>query len=87
MRLNPSGTAINSTVQQVAGAIGTAVFVTVRTTYEKTRITELKGTMNQTLLQKQALLDAIKRTSFVTIGLVVVATLLSVMIRKRICEE
>ncbi|MDM5249129.1 MULTISPECIES: hypothetical protein [unclassified Lysinibacillus] len=42
--------------------------------------------MNQTLLQKQALLDAINRTSFVTIGLVV-ATLLSVMIRKRICEE
>jgi len=39
MRLNPSGTAINSTVQQVAGAIGTVVFVTVMTTYEKTRIT------------------------------------------------
>lgn len=35
LRLNPHGTAINNTLQQVAGAIGSAVMITIMTNYAK----------------------------------------------------
>ncbi|MDQ1145790.1 EmrB/QacA subfamily drug resistance transporter [Bacillus sp. SORGH_AS 510] len=40
-RFYPHGTAMNSTMQQVSGAIGTALLVTVMTTRAKTHATEL----------------------------------------------
>ncbi|WP_336046861.1 DHA2 family efflux MFS transporter permease subunit [Solibacillus ferritrahens] len=40
-RLNPHGTAMNNTAQQVAGAIGTAVLVTVFNSHTKTRAAEI----------------------------------------------
>lgn len=97
-RLNPSGTAVNSTVQQVAGAIGTAVFVTLMTTYAATRgktlLAEAKVQLGDSLttvvqegIQRQALLDAINYTSFVSIGLVVIGIIFSFFVRKRIYEE
>ena len=85
--MNPSGTAINSTIQQVAGAIGTSIFVTIMTTYEKTRAIELKGSIAEELIPKQALLDAINHTAFLTIGLVVIAVLLSLFIQTSSQEE
>lgn len=47
-RLNPHGTAINNTTQQVAGAIGTAVLVTVFNTHTDTRTAELVANMKAT---------------------------------------
>ncbi|WP_042474830.1 DHA2 family efflux MFS transporter permease subunit [Bacillus ndiopicus] len=41
MKLNPHGTAINNTVQQVTGAIGTAIFVTIMNSHTKSRAAEL----------------------------------------------
>ncbi|KYG91577.1 DHA2 family efflux MFS transporter permease subunit [Metasolibacillus sp. FSL K6-0083] len=41
MKMNPHGTAINNTAQQVTGAIGTAVFVTIMNAHTKTRAAEL----------------------------------------------
>lgn len=41
MEKNPHGTAINNTAQQVSGAIGTAILVTVMNNHIKTRATEL----------------------------------------------
>ena len=40
-KMNPHGTAINNTSQQVAGAIGTAVLVTIMTNAIKDKTTEL----------------------------------------------
>src|SRR5690606_35887913 len=40
-RLNPHGTAINNTAQQVAGSIGTAVLVTIMNSVTKTEATSL----------------------------------------------
>lgn len=39
--LNPHGTALNNTIQQVSGAIGTAILVTIMNTHTKTRAGEL----------------------------------------------
>ena len=41
-RLYPHGTAMNNTLNQVAGAIGTALMVTLMTTYANSRAKELK---------------------------------------------
>lgn len=41
MKKNPHGTAINNTAQQVSGAIGTAILVTIMDNHIKTRATEL----------------------------------------------
>lgn len=97
-RLTRVGTAVNNTLQQVSGAIGTAIFVTLKTNYATTRGTEL---LHETKIQldsplsatvqeeinRQAGLEAINHTSLVTIGFVVVALLLSLFIRKRIFQE
>jgi MFS family permease len=39
--LNSSGVAVNSTLLQVAGAVGSAIFITIMTTFAKTRGEEL----------------------------------------------
>lgn len=44
-RLNPHGTAMNNTAQQVAGAIGTAVLVTIFNSHTKTRAAEIAADM------------------------------------------
>ncbi|MNZ56715.1 Multidrug export protein EmrB [compost metagenome] len=44
-RLNPHGTAINNTISQVAGSIGTAVLVTIFNSHTKTRAAEIAAEM------------------------------------------
>lgn len=41
MKLNPHGTAMNNTVQQVSGALGTAILVTIMNKHTNTRAAEL----------------------------------------------
>lgn len=41
MRLNPHGTAINNTLQQVAGAIGSAVMITIMTSRTKSEVEDM----------------------------------------------
>ena len=48
-RLYPHGTAMNNTLNQVAGAIGTALMVTLMTTYANSRAKELSATAMQNI--------------------------------------
>ncbi len=96
--LNPSGTAVNGTIQQVSGAIGTAIFVTLKTHYSEARTTEL---MNEVQLQlgsplsdavqdeiaRQAGVDAINFTFLIGVVLTVLAIILSIFIKKPVYHE
>ncbi|MGE7947529.1 DHA2 family efflux MFS transporter permease subunit [Lysinibacillus sp. NPDC093688] len=70
--MNPHGTAINNTVQQVAGAIGSAVMVTFMNNRTKARVEELiaeakvnasQSGVASTPEQMQQMLDQIKQTA------------------------
>src|SRR5690625_4468022 len=55
MRLNPHGTAMNGTLQQVSGAIGSAVLLTIMT--KRTEMNLLTNSGAQTGMNKQQLMD------------------------------
>lgn len=55
MRLNPHGTAMNGTLQQVSGAIGSAVLLTIMT--KRTEMNLLSGAGAQTGMNEQQLMD------------------------------
>lgn len=93
-RLNPSGTAVNATIQQISGAIGTAIFATMMTNFAATRATtlaqEVGGQLTDAVqadISRQALLSAINQTAQITIGFVIVGFIFSFFIRKRIHHE
>ena len=62
-RLNPHGTAVNNTVQQVVGSIGTALFVTLMTSVANNKGEELAKGVDPASLQDQAVLDGIKQVA------------------------
>ena len=93
--LNASGSAVNGTVQQVSGAIGTAVFVTLKTNYSDTRTqllineatVELGTPVSEVVVEeltKLAGVDAINFTSIVTLVLAVIALAISLFVKKEI---
>ncbi|MDQ0229910.1 DHA2 family efflux MFS transporter permease subunit [Metabacillus malikii] len=53
-RLNPHGTAMNSTLSQVSGAIGSAILVTVMTSRTKNHAEELMNTAMSKLTEQQS---------------------------------
>lgn len=93
-RLNPHGTAINNTTQQVAGAIGTAVLVTIFNGHTNTRVQELAAAMQTAgnteaqiaeamqQVTQQAMLDGINFTFLVATGITVVAFILSFFLKR-----
>lgn len=88
-RLNPHGTAINNTIQQVAGAIGTAVLVTIFNSHTNARAAELVAQANtqlvaeqMTALTQQAMLDGINFTFFVATIISAVAFILSFFLKR-----
>jgi len=93
-RLNPHGTAVNNTVQQVIGSIGTAIFVTIMTTVSKNKGTELVANIDpQTVAQlgldtvkkqieQQALLEGIQFSFLVATGITVVALILTLFLKR-----
>jgi EmrB/QacA subfamily drug resistance transporter len=89
-RLNAHGTAISNTIKQVAGAIGTALLVTVMSTRTKSHALDLatSGTFtDQKLLIKEASIQGINDSYLVIIGIGVVGLLLSFFIRKVTAQE
>ncbi|XTP55734.1 DHA2 family efflux MFS transporter permease subunit [Niallia sp. Krafla_26] len=95
--LYPHGTAVNNTLNQVAGAIGTALMVTIMTTYAASRVKELSdaamknitGQPSEAVLAQmqeqitiQATLDGINFSFLFATGLSLVALILAFFIKR-----
>ncbi|MFF5994855.1 DHA2 family efflux MFS transporter permease subunit [Lysinibacillus sp. KU-BSD001] len=87
-RLNPHGTAVNNTAQQVVGSIGTALFMTIMNSVATSKGAELATTMDMTqenamaMLQQQALLEGIHFSFLVATVVTVVALVLSFFLKR-----
>ena len=89
-RLNPHGTAVNNTAQQVVGSIGTALFVTIMNSYAASTGEELMKSVDPTTLSKAdmtniqslALLDGIQHAFFVVMIVTLVALVLSLFLKR-----
>ncbi|WP_338447707.1 MDR family MFS transporter [Niallia oryzisoli] len=89
-RLNPHGTAINNTAQQVAGSIGTAVLVTIMNSVTKTEAKSLMSSVDPTTLTdattaaltQQALLTGIQYSFYVTFIVNLVALVLALFVKR-----
>lgn len=89
-RLNPHGTAINNTAQQVSGAIGTAILVTIMNSVTKSEAQSLMaGTDLSTitaeakaLIGQEALLAGIQYSFLVALGINIVALVLTFFLRR-----
>lgn len=91
-RLNPHGTAMNNTAQQVAGAIGTAVLVTIFNSHTKTRATEIAADLqaNGTQLTEgqfaqigqQAMLDGITYSFLISAVVTVIAFIMTIFVKR-----
>jgi MFS family permease len=88
--LNPHGTAINNTAQQVSGSIGTAVLVTIMNSVTKTEAESLMAGVDPTtlteastaLLTQQALLAGIQYSFYVTLAINIVALVLALFVKR-----
>jgi len=83
-RLNAAGTAVNSTVQQVMGAIGIAIFLSLKTGVIQREMPYVGNYAGEML---QLNLDAINFTFLIGFFLGIFGLLLSVFVKKIICEE
>ncbi len=91
-RLNPHGTAVNNTVQQVAGALGTAIFVTImnsRAEKAGTRLIAESGVepsalseQAAALIKQQSLLEGIQFTFIIASITTLVALLLTLFLKR-----
>lgn len=88
--LNPHGTAVNNTAQQVSGSIGTAILVTIMNSVTKTEATDLMAGVDPTtltaestaLLTKQALLSGIQYSFYVALGINILALVLALFVKR-----
>lgn len=89
-RLNPHGTAVNNTAQQVSGSIGTAVLITIMNAVTKTQAESLMtgldpATMTEAssaLLGQQALLAGIQYSFYVALGINFIALVLAFFVKR-----
>ena len=89
-RLNPHGTAVNNTAQQVIGSIGTAVFVTLMNSVASDKGTELAAGLNMTnateadfaQIKALALLEGIQFSFFIATIITLVALVLSFFLKR-----
>ncbi|MBS4211251.1 DHA2 family efflux MFS transporter permease subunit [Neobacillus rhizophilus] len=89
-RLNPHGTAVNNTAQQVSGSIGTAVLVTIMNSVTKSEATSLMSGVDLTtftaaskaLLTQKALLAGIQYSFYVALGINIVALILALFVKR-----
>jgi EmrB/QacA subfamily drug resistance transporter len=89
-RLNPHGTAVNNTAQQVAGSIGTAIFVTIMTNVAKSEGESLMANVDPAtltaesgkLIKDKALLAGIQYSFFVAVIVTVIALILVLFIKR-----
>lgn len=89
-RLNPHGTAVNNTAQQVSGSIGTAILVTIMNSVTKTKAADLMTGVdpttltaaNKALLTQEALLAGIQYSFYIALGINIVALILVFFIKR-----
>jgi EmrB/QacA subfamily drug resistance transporter len=89
-RLNPHGTAINNTAQQVAGSLGTAIFVTIMNNVATSEGKNLMATTNPETLTvestemigHQALLAGIQYSFFICVIINLIALILVFFIKR-----
>lgn len=89
-RLNPHGTAVNNTAQQVSGSIGTAILVTVMNSVTTTEAKSLFSGLDpaavtettEILLTQQALLAGIQYSFYVALGINIVALVLVFFVKR-----
>lgn len=90
-RLNPHGTAVNNTAQQVVGAIGTALFVTIMNSQAAKEGESLVANLTpeqladpsqQALLAQQSLLHGIQMSFLIATGVTVLALILSLFLKR-----
>ncbi|MBF4501501.1 DHA2 family efflux MFS transporter permease subunit [Savagea sp. SN6] len=93
MESNPHGTAINNTLQQVSGAIGSAILLTITTKHTQTKMTELQSTAmipsdpteaSQMMFQiaQEATLSGINHTFFLSTVIAALALLLTFFVKR-----
>lgn len=85
MSQNPHGTAMNNTLQQISGAIGSAILITVMNArMEKSRATLLADHPEYTELQieQMAMLDGVNFSFLVSTLIAVIALILAFFIRR-----
>lgn len=89
-RLNPHGTAVNNTAQQVSGSIGTAIFVTIMSNVATSKGESLMAKMDPTTLTEEsvavmghkALLAGIQYSFFIAVIVNIVALILVFFIKR-----
>ena len=90
-RLNPHGTAVNNTVQQVIGSIGTALFVTLMNSVATDKGADLSKAADPANLQdetfmlglkQQALLEGVQVSFLVATGVTVLALILTLFLKR-----
>ncbi|WP_175986571.1 DHA2 family efflux MFS transporter permease subunit [Bacillus sp. Marseille-Q1617] len=89
-RLNPHGTAVNNTAQQVSGSIGTAILITIMNTVAKTEAESLMSgvdpaTVTETstaALAQQSLLAGIQYSFYVALGINIAALILALFVKR-----
>ena len=89
-RLNPHGTAVNNTAQQVSGSIGTAVLVTIMNSVTASEAESLMKGMDPTtlteqstaLLGQQALLAGIQYSFLVVLVINIIAIVLALFLKR-----
>ncbi|URN94990.1 MAG: DHA2 family efflux MFS transporter permease subunit [Candidatus Pristimantibacillus lignocellulolyticus] len=89
-RLNPHGTAVNNTIQQVAGAIGTAIFVSIMNSHTAQSITEQLDGIDPTtlaadqmaLIKRTGMLEGIQYTFLIATFTTLVAFILTFFVKR-----
>lgn len=89
-RLNPHGTAINNTVQQVAGSLGTAIFVSIMNSRKASSAEQLMAGVDPLTLTEstiaaiaqQALLRGIQYSFLIAAFVTLAALILSLFVRR-----
>lgn len=86
-RLYPHGTAIISTLQQVSGAVGTALLVTVMTNSSQRFLDNAAGTKEESALKILSMMAGMKSAFLLAFGLVVLAWVASFFLKRAVPPE
>ncbi|NQD65979.1 DHA2 family efflux MFS transporter permease subunit [Bacillus haikouensis] len=89
-RLNPHGTAVNNTAQQVSGSIGTAILITIMNSVAKTEAESLMSGVDPATiteastaaLTQQSLLAGIQYSFYVALGMNMIALVLALFVKR-----
>lgn len=89
-RLNPHGTAVNNTAQQVVGSIGTALFVTFMNSVASDKGEELAAGLDMatateadfTRIEQLSLLEGVQHSFFIAMVVTLVAIVLSLFLKR-----